>query len=279
MGKPALVHRPDLAALARSAHVDDRLVGLRDLTVWRTRGGRVLVRCAAWLAGLLGPHLAVLALLLVAGGCVVALTGASAELYEQVGAEDGLVAFDRPVLEVMMQLRSEPANTAVTAYTDLGGPVGMPVLTGLAVLAMTLVWRQWTPVVLVAVAAAGSLLMTVVGKALVDRVRPPRGDAVPPYEESAAFPSGHALNAVVLAGVVAYLLIRRQHRAWVRATTLAVAAAFAFTMGLSRVYLGHHWLTDVLVAWTLGLAWLTVVVAAHRLWLTVRRQQEGKATA
>jgi len=279
VGHAALVHRPDLAALARSAHVDDRLVGLRDLTVWQTRGGRALVRCAAGLAGVLGPHLAVLALLVVAGGFVVALTGASAELYEQVGAGEGVVAFDRPVLEVMLQLRSEKANTVISAYTDLGGPVGMPVLTGLAVLAMTLAWRQWTPLVLVVVAAAGSLLMTVVGKALVDRVRPPMADAVPPYEQSAAFPSGHALNAVVLAGVLAYLLVRRQHRAWVRATTLAVAVAFAFTMGLSRVYLGHHWLTDVLVAWTLGLAWLTVVVVAHRLWLTVRQHHEERATS
>ena len=53
--------------------------------------------------------------------------------------------------------------------------------------------------------------------------------------------------------------------------TLAVAGLFALAMGLSRVFLGHHWLTDVLVAWTLGLAWLAVVVTAHRLFLTVRR--------
>jgi membrane-associated phospholipid phosphatase len=44
-------------------------------------------------------------------------------------------------------------------------------------------------------------------------------------------------------------------------------------MGLSRVYLGHHWLTDVLCAWALALAWLTIVITTHRLLLTVRRRR------
>ncbi len=46
-------------------------------------------------------------------------------------------------------------------------------------------------------------------------------------------------------------------------------------MGLSRVYLGHHWLTDVLVAWSLALAWLGVVITAHRLFITVRRNRRS----
>jgi membrane-associated phospholipid phosphatase len=64
-------------------------------------------------------------------------------------------------------------------------------------------------VLLIAATAAGSLTLTVVGKALVGRVRPAPADAVPPYELSASFPSGHTLNAVALAGIVAYLLVRR----------------------------------------------------------------------
>jgi undecaprenyl-diphosphatase len=113
--------------------------------------------------------------------------------------------------------------------------------------------------------------MTVVGKAVVGRVRPALADAVPPYELSASFPSGHTLNSVAIAGVVAYLLVRRQQHAWSRIVTLACAAGFAVAMGLSRIYLGHHWLTDVLVAWALGLGWLTVVITAHRLLLTLRK--------
>ena len=103
------------------------------------------------------------------------------------------------------------------------------------------------------------------------RTRPPLADAVPPFESSPSFPSGHSLNSVVIAGLVAYLLVRRQQRRRTRTLTLALAGLFAVAMGVSRVFLGHHWLTDVLVAWTLGLAWLAVVITAHRLFLTVRR--------
>jgi membrane-associated phospholipid phosphatase len=84
--------------------------------------------------------------------------------------------------------------------------------------------------------------------------------------------SGHTLNSVALAGAVAYLLMRRQRRKRVRTATLCCACAFALAMGLSRIYLGDHWLTDVLVAWALGLGWLTVVITAHRLLLTLRRR-------
>lgn len=102
--------------------------------------------------------------------------------------------------------------------------------------------------------------------------------AVPPYETSPSFPSGHSLNALVIAGIVAYLLVMRQERTRTRVVTITLAALFAVSMGLSRVFLGHHWLTDVLVAWTLGLAWLAVVITAHRLFLTFRLHRAAEHT-
>ena len=94
---------------------------------------------------------------------------------------------------------------------------------------------------------------------------------MPPYEYAFSFPSGHALNSTVIAGVVAYLLARRRRTRRAKVVAVVVAVAWAIAMGLSRVFLGHHWLTDVAVAWLIGGAWLAVLITAHQLFLARRR--------
>lgn len=258
----------------RTEHIGDR-----DLTAWSSRAGRALATAVVslvgqsrrWLRGASVPYVVLLVTSLV--GLVVAglLTAASAEIYDNVADHDGLAGFDRPVLDAMIGLRSPDANRLVTDFTDLGGPRLMPVIAVAAALLLAVWWRRWTPILLIAVAAGGSLLMTVIGKHVLDRARPARALAVPPFETSPSFPSGHTLNAWVILLMVAYLVCCRvDSRRW-RTVTVAAALILAVAMGLSRVYLGHHWLTDVLVAWTLGSAWLVVVVTGHRLALTVRR--------
>ncbi|GAB3551059.1 hypothetical protein GCM10027404_19450 [Arthrobacter tumbae] len=255
---------------------EDHHVGTRDLTRWTTPVGRFLVTCVRAVAQWIGPRWALLLLLAVGIGAAVSLTVASAEVYEAVSDEDGIAALDQPALDAALTMRSPWLNDAITAYTHIGGPIGMPILALGATLALVVARRSYTPLILTVIAAGGSLLMTVLSKDAIGRLRPDREFAVPPYEISASFPSGHTLNAVVVSGILAYLLVLRQHSKRVRALTVTVAILFAFTMGLSRVYLGHHWVTDVAVAWTLGLAWLALVITAHRLLLTFRNYRRKR---
>lgn len=256
---------------------DDRFVGAVDLTHWYTPWGRFFARIAARISARLGPHAALIITLAIGLLIAMTLSVIAAQVYDAVTDADGVAGLDRPLLNTMMSLRSPWLDGFATGYTDVAGPIGMPILAVSALLVLSIRRRSWTPTILIAAAGIGSLLMTIAGKDLIGRDRPPLIDAVPPYEYSPSFPSGHTLNAVVVAGVVAYLLILRQKTTHARVLTISVAVFFALTIGLSRVFLGLHWFTDVLAAWVLGAAWLALVVTAHRLYLTTHRSQPPPA--
>ena len=91
-----------------------------------------------------------------------------------------------------------------------------------------------------------------------------------------SFPSGHSLNALVVAGIIAYLLIRQfwDRAVWVKLLVVGLVSLYSAAIGLSRVYLCHHWLTHLLGAWAIGQAWLADVIASHRVWRAVRSRTE-----
>lgn len=255
----------------------DEHIGGRDLTRWPTALGQWLVRLAVALGRFSSANAVLVVSAVIGGALVVGLMVASAEVYEAVEEGDGIAAFDRPALTEAISLRTATNMRVATFFTHLGGPLWMTVIAAAITVALTVILRSRTPLAVMLIGVAGSLTLTNIGKIWIDRVRPPLVDAVPPYEVSPSFPSGHTLNSTVIAGLVAYLILRRLHSTWSRVLTAVLAAGWSVLMGLSRVFLGHHWLTDVAVGWTLGLAWVAAVITAHRLYLTVRRSQRRRA--
>ncbi|MHA7861689.1 phosphatase PAP2 family protein [Tessaracoccus sp. Y36] len=214
--------------------------------------------------------------LVVALLAAIGLTELFGEILESVGDRDGVAAWDRPAPDWALAARTPGLTSFVAWYSNTGGPLWQPIITGVVVAFLCWRWRDITPLILNVIAVGGSLLITVLGKNYIGRARPPIAEAVPPYESSMSFPSGHSLNALVIAGILAYLLIRH---VWNRKRGLTwliagLAALYAISMGLSRVFLGHHWLTDVFGAWAIGLAWLAVVIGCHRIWHAVRSRTE-----
>jgi len=260
-------------------------IGDRDLTAWPTRAGQAVVRTTMRgvdrSRGWLDERSVPVAVLLVTATIGVLVSAAfvvlSAEIYDHVAEREGVSGVDRPVLDWVAARRTDTLDALVSHYTDLGGTVLMPVIATASAIVLAVWWRRWTPILLMAVAAGGALTLTIVGKQAIGRARPPHELAVPPYETSPSFPSGHTLNSWVIFLLTAYLVCCKvEDRRW-RVAAVVVAVALAVAMGLSRVYLGHHWLTDVLVGWTIGSAWLIIVVTAHRLALTVTRRKASAA--
>lgn len=201
------------------------------------------------------------------------------EVYEAVAAGDGIETLDQPVLRAAIDVRSPGLTDLAVTLTALAGRIGTPVL-GLVALGL-FTWRRrdWTPTVLLVTGLLGSLCLTVLGKRLTDRARPPRQFMLPPYETSPSFPSGHTLNTTVLAVIVGYLVLITARHLLARWAVVGVCTVGPMGVGMSRIYLGAHWSTDVIAGLLVGSAWAFSVVLAHRVWLQVRRRERLDASA
>ena len=237
----------------------------------KTLTDRITDRWGRWVV----PYAALWITMLIGGVIVVTLAFLGAEVYDNVVDEAGLANLDKPALALSEDLRTPSLNSAVTAYTTDGGGIGMPIVGSILTAWLTWAGRTWRPLILVGGAAAVSVSATTFGKKLFGRTRPDHADAVPPYESSPSFPSGHTLNTTVVIGLVVYLACLQIQRTVARVSIITAGSIFIIAMGLSRVFLGHHWLTDVIAGWLLGLAWVGIVILAHRLFHVMRHREHA----
>lgn len=137
--------------------------------------------------------------------------------------------------------------------TALGG-VGMVTLVSVTALSFLWILGNRAQAILLVIAILGAMILSFSMKALFDRPRP---DLVPheSYVYTHSFPSGHSMQAaavyLTLGVVLAQLIAVRSLKIFL----IVLALAVTVVVGVSRVYLGVHWPTDVLAGWTAGAAW------------------------
>jgi membrane-associated phospholipid phosphatase len=117
---------------------------------------------------------------------------------------------------------------------------------------------------LLLLAFAGSQVLTMGLKLGFQRDRPFFAEPLA-TESTYSFPSGHASASLAVYGTLGFLLARRLRNRRARVASLAGAAALVLLIGFSRLYLGVHYLTDVLAGFSLGLAWVTLCALALHL--------------
>jgi len=216
--------------------------------------------CEHW-NGWLGPETSTLILRLVLGLAAVALVAIGVgALVDNVTDGDGVASLDHPIARYVSVHRTAALTSVMKAVSDVGGPAGMAMV-GLGIgLLLGLVWRSWAPLIVMTVTATGVAGLTVVFKAVLGRARPPLAQAVA-AADGFGFPSGHAAAAAAVCGVAAWLCGLRMRSKRGRIAVWAVAAMLAALVGISRIYLGVHWTSDVLGGWAVGVLWMAVVVS------------------
>lgn len=205
-------------------------------------------------------------------GLLLTVAGAwgFAAVLDQFLERDDLYIVDQPVLEWLARERTPWLTATLTWVTNAFGPGILPILVGLACLAWWLVTRRLRHPALLLGAMVTSTALAVVVKAVVHRPRPSETlQVIPGLETSFSFPSGHTAGAATLVFTLAYLAWNGP-RGRARLAALAAGSGLIIALvGGSRLYLGYHFVTDVLAGACLGLVTLGLVVAASR-WLDER---------
>jgi membrane protein DedA with SNARE-associated domain/membrane-associated phospholipid phosphatase len=208
----------------------------------------------------------------------VAAAGLSAwafgSLTQDVVVNEEAVHLDPTVERFFVMHRVGVATTFMRDVTWLGSSAVLVPLVLAVALYVAIRRRDPSSAVGLVVALAGAILLSQLVKGVVDRPRPPAAQRLV-QTSGWAFPSGHATDATAAWGMLA-LVASARRTVRVRAALWGGAAVIVLVVGVSRLYLGAHWLTDVLAGFAGGMAWVMSVVAGLLLTGGTKRPADGE---
>lgn len=226
-------------------------------------------RFIGWMTILGRYDRAMLIALAVAGGGIWGFV----ELADEV-AENETLSFDETILRSLRNPNDleDPLGPLwfeemVRDFTALGS-TGVLIFVTVVVFSYLLLIRKNHAAMLLLAAVVGGLILSTLLKELIDRPRP----SVVPHGMSThtkSFPSGHSMLAAATYMTLGALMAQIEPRRRMKAFFLLVPAALTFLVGLSRLYLGVHYPTDVLAGWTCGATWAVIC------WIVVEQMQRS----
>ena len=197
--------------------------------------------------------------LLAAAGCLWLFE----RLAEDVVSNDSLVIFDQTAAAAVHELVFPGLTTFFLVTTALASieAIALVSLVGAAFFGAR---RRWLLFATWLIAAGGSVVLILLLKVLFARPRPYFEQPLL-LETYYSFPSGHAMEAVVLYGMLAYFAVLALRTGWARAAVVFGTSLLILLIGFSRMYLGVHYFSDVMAGFAAGGAWLSICITAMEL--------------
>jgi membrane-associated phospholipid phosphatase len=217
-----------------------------------------------------------IAFMVIAGAFLTAWAGHGfLDLAEMVHANNPAVQnFDTLVHAWAIAQRSASSTAFFTLMTTIGGPPALTAI-GVCVGIVLLVTKRYRWLLYLVVTTGGGALLDWELKHFFARARPDVAEMLR-QAHGYSFPSGHAMGSTVMFGALSYLAFRTVRRWRWKATALAFAWTLIAAIATSRVYLGVHWMSDVLAGVAAGAMWVGVTTVAYE---TLRRIRLLRATA
>ncbi len=220
-----------------------------------------------------------LVVVFAAGTVVIFLTAhAFTEIAEALKEESRVVrSVDRGVYDWFASRRAPAASLFFRGLTEAGGVIGMTAIVSVAAAVLAGKGRyRWAAYL--AITAAGGAVLNQLLKLHYVRQRPDLAKAAL-GAEGYSFPSGHAMTAAVVLGALGYLAAR-SGRTWrTKSAAFSALASLALGIGVSRLYFGVHWASDVAAGFAAGGLWVAGTTTGYELFRQYRLGRAGAAGA
>lgn len=177
---------------------------------------------------------------------------------QDVLAKDPFVEADIRFMNLVASLRSIAVAKILLLFTYLGNWQFIISLGVIATIALLLL-KEKRKLTFLIIGVAGGELLYAVFKLLLHRARPDMGFSLV-SRNGYAFPSGHAIMSLIFYGMISYGFFKMFKKWWLKLLLVILAIVLIFIVGFSRVYLGVHWISDILAGWTLGIAFLILLI-------------------
>lgn len=214
------------------------------------------------------PHLYLLITLIIS----IILMEVLVEVAEHTFIKPMLQQVELQAIAYVQQFVTPPLTVEVMLVTA-SGSTSFYFFASLLVCGWYLYSKQRDRLYMYVVCLAGGGILNQVLKRIFERVRP---DIFPVIAESGySFPSGHAMGAICFYGILAYFAGLGLKNCTMRWLLMAAAGVYILLIGLSRVYLGVHYPTDILAGYTAGSTWLFFCITLHRIFRKHRCNQHS----
>lgn len=187
------------------------------------------------------------------------------------GFDEAVLLFFREPGNLATPIGPAWLKIAVSDFTSLGSTTVLTLVTLLTAGYLVMDGKRSSALFVLVAVLSGAMLSYIL-KIGFDRPRPELVSHVVQVH-TLSFPSGHAMGSAVTYLTLGVLIVRTEHKRRIKAYVLGVAFGLTLLIGLSRIYLGVHWPTDVLAGWCAGSAW-ALLCGQISTWLQRRGQIE-----
>lgn len=172
---------------------------------------------------------------------------------------------DTEISVEILESRSEVLTSFFVGVTELGGGTFSVLFIGLVSAVLFFKWNSWQLAVwYLFTVAGGAGGLNQLFKFLFQRPRPTVEHLV--IQGGYSFPSGHSMGSVIIYGALVFLIVRFSGNRRLKWLSFSLASMLILLIGLSRIYLGVHFPSDVIGGFSLGAAWLSGCIALFGRW-------------